>query len=237
MITPEKNDVNIKPLFTWGRETILVDVHGKEIMKAHVRLVGDAELNRARVQALRASAEIRSLLKQDGSDENLAYIPAKNSVENETMKDFIVITRTKDASDKVAKSVDLRFPKEPDSDANLEQQEKYQKEVDEYPKKLNDAINAEMQKVIDKERLVIDAYDEDTLYAEFIKTVINDLCEKQMYSSFKEFCVYFGTYKDSEYRVRLFNSYDEFQNLDPSLKKQLEDSYYSLEVNIENLKK
>jgi hypothetical protein len=237
MITPEKNDVNIKPLFTWGRETVLIDVNGLEILKAYVRLVGDAELNRARVSALRQSAELRFLLKDVNSDEYIAYIPEKDGLEKENIVNFLIINRTRDASDKVVKSIDIKFPKEPDTNSNLEAQENYQKEVDAYPQKINTAINAEMTKIIEQEKATIAAYDEEKLFSEFKKAMINDLCEKQMYRTFKEFCVYFGTYKDENYRVRLFNSFDDFENLDPSLKKQLEDSYNTLEVSIENLKK
>lgn len=55
----ERNDVDIFRLFHWGKEVTIFDKYGNELTNVYMRLVGDAELNLARVFAIRRSAELR----------------------------------------------------------------------------------------------------------------------------------------------------------------------------------
>ena len=51
-LSPERNEIDIKPLFHWFGEQEIVDTQGNTF-RVFIRLVGDAEINRSRVFALR----------------------------------------------------------------------------------------------------------------------------------------------------------------------------------------
>jgi hypothetical protein len=58
-----------------------------------------------------------------------------------------------------------------------------------------------------------------------------------MLNKFKEMSVYLGTYKDSEFKERLFKDFEEFENLPNEIKTQFLDNYSVLEISGEDLKK
>ena len=128
----ERNDVDISQLFMWGKEFEIEGNAGKKA-KVFIRLIGDADLNRARVHALRSSADLRNKLKTKGSDERLAFLPEVGSVERDVLIESISIMNIRDFSQEAVKEVDIPYPIEPDSDAKLEKMEKYQAQVDAYP--------------------------------------------------------------------------------------------------------
>ncbi len=69
----DRNDVNISILFNWGKEFILYDENRKELFKVYLRIIGDSDLNKAKVYALRKSAEMRKKLKS--KKHNLLVVP------------------------------------------------------------------------------------------------------------------------------------------------------------------
>jgi len=58
-ITPEKNDVDISSLFYYRKPVTLIGKDA-EPTTVYMRLVGDAELQRARVKALRDSRNLET---------------------------------------------------------------------------------------------------------------------------------------------------------------------------------
>ena len=70
----EKSDVDLSRLFMWQAEVPVLSSTGEEVTKVHMRVIGDKDLSRARVFSLRESAELRKLLKTDGTDEYIAFI-------------------------------------------------------------------------------------------------------------------------------------------------------------------
>jgi hypothetical protein len=233
----DKNDVNISKLFRWGDEFKILDSSGNELLTVFIRLVGDAEINRARVFALRKSAEIRKKLKDEESDEYFAYIPDKELLEKDTLVEAVILYMTKDVTLDVFNEVRLPLPVEPESDASLEKQEKHQQEIDDYPKRREGLVRERVIEILNSRREELKSRDIDYLYNEFKKLLINKICEDEMLDSFKEMCVYFGSYKDSEYKEQLFKDFDEFDNLPQNIKGQFLDYYATLELSGEDLKK
>lgn len=236
--TVEKNDVDISRLFYYGDKFTIFDINGTTSFTVYIRLVGDAELNQARVFALRCSADMRSKLKDKNSDMHKAYI-----IENydDFSKDDLVLLAANYSSSSIAKEaldlVSVPIPTEPKSDAPLEEQERYQKEVDEYPLKRFAVIREKMDELLAERKEKLLSKTKEEVIKEFESLLIATLCEQEMLTKFKEMCTYFGTYKDSGYKNRLFKSYDEFNNVLPDIKKQFIDSYASLEVSSDELKK
>lgn len=233
----EKNDVEISKLFSWSKESAIVDSSGKLLARIWIRLVGDADLNRSRVFALRKSAELRAKLKDPNSDEHMAFIQSLDTVEKSTLVDAIVSLSLRDMTRDAYREVIIPIPMEPDSDAPLEKQEKYQKEVDEYPKTREDAIRKYLKKRIDKLNKELTNLPDDELQKKYQLHMINELCEQESFKKFKEMCVYFSIYKDKNFKVRMFNSFDEFDNIAPEIKERLLNEYTSLELDTDTLKK
>jgi hypothetical protein len=232
----ERNDILINPLFTWGKEFELVK-DGEVVSKVYMRLVGDADLNRARVYALRKSSVKRSNLKDRNSDENLAFLQEEGILEREKLIALCVLFTSKEITQKAIKEVQVKFPKEPKSDATLEAFEKFQKEIDDFPEKRD----KEYRKFINKEIAALETRlatkSDHELYLLYIELITNELCEEEMLNSFREMCTYCGSYSDPEYKTKFFGSLDDFLNLDSSIKRDFMDAYQSLEIPTEELKK
>jgi len=233
----DKNDVDISKLFRWGNQFKILDSMNNELLDVYIRLVGDAELNRARVYALRKSAELRKKLKDTESDEYFAYIPDKDLIEKDILIENILLYMTRELTLESFNEIKPPLPVEPASDASLEKQEEYQREIDEFPKKREALIRENVVKVLDRRREDLKNRDMDSLYNDFIKLLINQVCEDEMLNKFKEMSVYLGTYKDSEFKERLFKDFEVFENLPNEIKTQFLDNYSVLEISGEDLKK
>ena len=233
----EKNDVNISQLFSWSKESAIADSHGNILTKIWIRLVGDADLNRARVFALRKSAELRAKLKDKNSDESMAFIQDLDIVDKSKIVDVVVGLSLRDFSREAYREVDIPIPVEPDSDASLEKQEKFQKEIDAYPKKREDAIRKYLKKKVDKLTEEYNNLSNEELQKKYESLMINELCEQESFKKFKEMSVYFSIYKDKNFKTRLFKDFDEFDNLAPEIKNKIINEYTSLELDTDTLKK
>jgi hypothetical protein len=233
--TLEKNDVDIKKLFTWGKDVELK--FGDKEIKFYIKIVGDSEVNRARVQALRASGDLRRKLKDLNSDERLAYVVDKESISKAQIIDILLQGYYTQMLGEAGKLVTVEGPEELTEGANLEQQEQYQKDLDEYPTKYEEAIREEVSKIYDREYKRIELIEFDDIYNSYVVTVINNMCEAEMIKIFRELCTYYGSYKDSNCKERLFSTVDEFNNLPAAVKEEFVKVYGTLDLNMEDLKK
>jgi hypothetical protein len=233
----DKNDVDISKLFEWGKEFTIKDRIGNNRLNVFIRLVGDAEINRARVYALRKSAELRKKLKTKDSDERLALIPDLDLVDKGTIVEAIVLFKIRELTQAAIEELPVNFPKEPDSKAGLEEQEQHQEKIDTFPDSRESEIKEFVNKRIDKERDRLKSLKEEELSREYELYLLNSLCEAEMVLRFKEQCVYFGSFKDSKFKKPLFSSFEQFDNLPREIKEQLLSFYEELELSGEDLKK
>lgn len=233
----DRNDVNISKLFGWKGEKPIVDTTGKVILNVYMRLVGDADINIARTLALRDAAKLRSKMSDKNSDEYLAYTVPEDLLDKDTLIILILNLMIKDFSEEAISSIDIPIPTEPDEHASQEEQEEYQKKVDNYPverlKKLNEFVT---EKTKQKEQ-ELKQLPEDKLYALYIKTLTNRLCNNKLTETFQNYCAYAGCYKDNKYKEKFFSNFDEFLNLPPDIKEQIISNYQSLDLSGEELKK
>jgi hypothetical protein len=241
-LDPEKNDVNVMRLFDWGKKFNIVDTNGNLLSSVYIKLVGDADLNRARVYSLRKSAELRKKLKDVSTDERMAYIADKESVSKEWLVSYVLLSKTRNLSSEALKNIYVKYPKEPipdekTGDVPLEEQEKYQLEIDDFDKKLSAEAKKYITKQVNFIQKDLETKDFDTLYSMYTDLVINALCEEEGYFKFREMCLFFGSYKDAKYKIHFFNDIKEVEDLLPELKAQFIEHYLSLELTTEELKK
>lgn len=231
----EKNDVDINPLFAWSKEFEIVTSDGT--YPVFMRVCGDADIGKARVSALRKSAELRKNLKDLNSDERFAYIKEMDELSVESMVSVVIVFSMRDLSEKAKKQVKIKAPKQPRSDASTEAHEKYQKEVDDYPTKYQQAIKKFLEKEVEIMKAKLESLDKETLYTKYVSFMIDELCERDLMKYFREWTAYLSSYKDEGLKTRFFESFDDFANLPSDLKEEFIKQYTLLELSMDNLKK
>src|SRR5574339_958829 len=94
----EKQDVDISKIFQWGRVFEVIDPtkDDESLAFVYMKLLGDADLGRARVYALRKRAELRRKLKDENSDERIAWVRSIDEVTNEDLINLIIIFSGRD---------------------------------------------------------------------------------------------------------------------------------------------
>lgn len=235
-VHPDTSDVNIKPLFQWyGKETIK-DFQGQEF-DVYIRLVGDADLNKARVYALRKSKELRKRIADPNSDEHQAYLPEIEMFDLDSLKQGLILFKRKDLLSEAYKEVRVKHPKEPASDTLLEKQEKYQEELDMWEGKRTAAVSSYIEAKLPKYVVDLDKKDLNTLYKEYTNKVIEQICEMEMLNRFRAACTYYGSFKNEQMTTHFFTTLEEFENLNSEVKAQFLEFYQTLEISADDLKK
>jgi len=87
----EKNDVDLSKLFTWSKEVPIYDTKGELMTRVFIRTIGDADINKARVFALRESSKLRKALRNKGTDEYEAFIGGLDLQNKETLSKSIIL--------------------------------------------------------------------------------------------------------------------------------------------------
>jgi hypothetical protein len=233
----EKGDVDISNLFRWEVEVPIMDGRGEEVAKVYMRLLGDKDVNQARVYGLRASAELRKKLRTKGTDEHVAFISEIPTRDRDAVEAGIKLLRLTDLANIARRNAVVQFPKEPDSEATLEEQEKYQQEVDEFPEKYAELVEEELEKLVKQEDKNLAKMKVADLRNEYTETMIEYVCKQEMDRKFMDQTVFFATYKDREYKKKAFKTFEEYENSSTEVKDQLKTAYNDLELGISELKK
>lgn len=232
----DKNDVDISRLFNWGKEVIIKDEEGIEY-RVFMRLLGDADLNRARTTAIRHSNQLRKELKNVDSDKYLELVPDVSEMSKDDLANLVVISNIPKITRKAMSETDVPLPKEPDSDAELEELEKYQQAVDEYPTLKSEKVQEVVTKETNKLQESTKKMTMEQLKEEYDKAIIKDTCEMEMVRKFQSAQIFYASFSDKNYRKPLFKSLEDFENLRPFVKDQFLQAYSDLELSMDELKK
>jgi hypothetical protein len=233
----DKNDVNVARLFEWKNKFALENEDGLVVGDVYMRLAGDADINRARIFALRESALLRKKLHDPNSDEALALLIDTELAERDKIIQLTLNYEVREATKKAVEQVQLPYPKEPKSNATLEQLEKYQDEIDSYPGRREAKIAEILTAFMEEELARLDKLSDEALFKEYHINAINYICEMIMMQKFREYLVYLCTYVDEDYKEKFFRSFEELDNSRPVVKSQLLDFYSTMEIGGEELKK
>lgn len=237
MAEVEKNDVDISKLFIWGKTYEIVNNAGEVIYTIYMRLLGDADLNRTRVHALRKSQELRKKLRDVNSDERLLYVKDQEEMSKDELVYNVAALSMREINQRAAKEVKVPRPKQPKSDAKLEKLEKYQAELDDYPKKFSEALQKFIKDEVEKLRKALQELSEDELYKMYVRSLIEEFCEQEAFRAYKEMELYLGCYKDPDYTERLWKSFEDFENFDTDMKAEIRAAYDTLDIRMDELKK
>lgn len=233
----EKNDVDISRLFTWGRVFEVVNSDNEIEALVYMRLLGDADANRARVYALRKSAELRKMLLDENNVERLIYIKDPNELERQDLVNYIALFSMREINKQALQEVSVPRPKQPKSNAALSKLEKYQHELDEYPAKLKKALMDFQKKEVEKLKKNLETESTESLYKKYVRTLIDEFCEQEAARAYRDYEVYLGCYKDDNYKERFFSTFEEYDNLDTEIKNSFRAAYDKLSIGMDELKK
>lgn len=234
----DRNDVDITQLFKWNKPVEIVDNFTQTKITVYVRLVGDADMNRARTYGYRQAAVLRKSLRTENSDERIAFLAELEAFQNrEILANAIVLLRMNDIYQEAVSMTQVPEPKEPRANASQEELEDYQTAVDNYPNVFSEAVNVNIGKVKDRQLAELQTENEERLHKLYEKEVIDRLCQEEMIRSYYDMCVYMGTFKDPEFTERVFSSLEEFLNMHTHTIKLLREAYQGLELGTDILKK
>lgn len=233
----EKNDVDINRLFTWGRVFEVVNSENEVEALVYMRLLGDADSNRARVYALRKSAELRKKLWDENDVERLIYIKTLDELERVDIINYIALFSLREINKRSLEEVSIPRPKQPKSNAALSKLEKYQQELDEYPTKLKKALQDFQKKEVEKLKKSLETESTETLYKKYVRTLIDEFCEQEALRAYRDYEIYLGCYKDDNYKEKFFSSFEEYDNLDTEVKQNFRAAYDKLSIGMDELKK
>jgi len=237
MMDIDKNNVDLSQLFKWTSDVVIRDAASTEITTVYMRLVGDEKINRARVFALRESAKLRKSLRTPGTDEYEAFMAEALANTKKDLTVAIGLLNLGTLMREARNDVSVPFPVPPSADASLEEQEKYQAEIDVYPEIYNEKVSERLQEILKREAVELKKLSKAELKEEYEITMISYVCEQHMLRNFQDRCIYFGTFKDEARTQLAFSSWDEYNDSALMVKEQLRDAYAELEMGTEDLKK
>jgi len=238
MRSAEKNDVDITKLFRYKIEVEVKDELTGDSGKFHLRIIGDADLNRARVFGLRKAAQLRKELKDPESETREAYITEFTDVlSGDLLVESILIMKTGEMQREIINMTDVPEPRAPKSDAPQEEHEAFQIEIDAYESKYRKEYGKNARKIEKRERKALEKIEDPALYIIYEGTVIDRMCTEEMTTRYYEMCVYMGTYSDPDYKKSAFSSFEQFDNASAHLKDRLMEQYRYLELGMSELKK
>lgn len=233
----EKNDVDIKKLFEWSDTLTIYDRKGDPVTDFFIKVVGEADWNRARVWALRDSSELRRRLRDEESDERKAYVQERENLDKDVLVEYVLMLSMRDYTNEAIGNVSIPFPKEPKSTATLEQQEIYQAKIDKYAEKREELLREEINTIVKKQRTEFSKMSLKKLHDYYETITINELCKNELNEKFLAYCSYFGTYKTEKMEDLAFTSFEDFANVPRDVKIQIMNKYAALDMDTEQLKK
>ncbi len=234
----DKNDVDVLSLFNWKKPVTIKSEDGKKETTIYMRIVGDNDLQRARVYAFRKSAQLRKKLKTEDTDERIAFLTElENFADKDTLIETIILLSINDYRAEALKNINMPLPVEPRGDATVEDQEKYQEQIDTYPVRFSDAVVEYITKQTEEARVELSEIPFDRLYRRYEKLLIDQLASDELTRSYYAMLVFYSSYADENCKYRLFSDFEEFDNYPTFIKDYLVKEYQKLEVGMDTLKK
>jgi hypothetical protein len=227
---------NLSKLFKWSKKVDIRDSSDNIVATVFMRLIGDADFNEAREQALASSKKLRRDLK---NPQSLAYTGAFADIEfvdKDDMINNVIISEMNVYRDEATKLFPEKDLPEPPETSDLESQEEYQDKVKTIRDERVKSISEHMDKRFEERRVELEKETLEVLKKDYIRAVINNRANQEFMDTFQDYCVFKATYSDEAMKKPEFSSFDEFVNCAPQVKDQLIRAYLTLEISGEELK-
>ncbi len=234
----EKNDVDISALFKWGKPVTLEDKMTKQSITVYLRLVGDAELGRAKTYGYRQAARLRKSLRTPDTDERDAFLAELTDYDDvDLLVQTVILLELPAMYRDSSKEAFLKEPQEPPDGEDQEAWEIYQENVDTYEDRHMKAVEEMVNKATEKRKKELKKLPEEEVYKLYEGGIINRLCEEDLNKAYYDQCVYFGTYSDEKHTKKVFKNFEAYENVATEVKTALHNAYKDLEIGVDFLKK
>ena len=227
----------IDELFRWRGKIEITGSEGEIVETLYQRVIGDADIQKARLEALKASKLLRKALKDIDSDEYLVNIPFEDDYTQEELTTLIIFSKYSSFRQNAELRVNETRVKEPKSDATLEEQEEYITKIEEAKQTYEESVNEEIKRQGEKLEEELKGNTVLELFNMYKKEHIDIACRIRMIEVFDEFATLFGTYSDEKLKNRRFENIEDFRDLSPRVKSRLMDNYKKIELNLTEVKK
>lgn len=226
----------INKLFAWTKTTDLKNQAGETVIQIYQRLVGDSDVQKARLFALRNSRELRLKFRDTTSDEYVALVTPVDDLDHDAILTLLLV----DSVDGVKQEIDKTFyfpePTEPDEYASNAEHEDYAHRWTAWEDERNLAYNKLLVEKMDALKVKLEELDDEELHRRAKVMRIEALCDQELKSKFVEMCVVLGTYADANYQKHLFATYHDFAIQPDTLRSQVLAGYAELEMSTIGLK-
>lgn len=228
---------DLEDLFKWNTSVDIKDKDGKVLLTLYLRLVGDVDYSQAQRYALLSSRKLRKELKNKDSIEYQSTFLDLNEKSKEDLIIGTLIAEVPNFRDAVL----LEIGSDDIEDAvkgtkSLEEREEQQEAEEQAPLERVEKVRAKMEEKSEERRAELNKMSIDDLKKVFVDSTINFKCLEEFTNVFRDYCVFAGTYKDSKFKELAFSDFDSFRNISSTLKKQITDAYFKLEISGEQLK-
>ena len=235
---------NLENLFRWSHKLVINNKAGEpaesKAGKGYVvyqRIIGDNELSIARKMALKASRELRRNLRDVDSPEHAALVPTYEDLNDKELKNAILLASAQKLRQEAIRTAGLpKRPKEIGVDATLEQQEEYEVAVETFETEILELRSKKMTEIADRELKALEGRERDELVMNFVDSMIEGLCSREMLETFNAWCTFYGTYSTKTFKTREFSSFANFSSCVPLVKDQLLSGYIRLDMSGDELK-
>ena len=232
-----KND--LINLFRWHTKVDIKDRDGKSAATLYIRLVGDVDYNQAQQYGLVASRKLRKLLRDENSAAHQSLFLDIDERTNEDLLFSVLLVEMHNFRDAAVADLtdtifDIALPES--DDETLEGRENRQEAEENLATEKAEKLRAKMEEKSNERRTVLEKLSIEELRKIFIDSSIGYRCLDEFNTTFREYCIFNGTYNDSKFTARAFLDFDEFRNISPTLKGQLVNAYLQLELSGEQLK-
>lgn len=229
-----KND--LVNLFKWHTKVDIKDRDGSVATTMYVRLVGDVDYNQAQQNGLVASRKLRKLLRNTTSADYQALFLDIDERKKTDLVFGILLAEISNFRDAAVTELgdDIFDTKLPDD--TLEDREKQQEAEENFVQEKTDKLRAKMEEKSLERKVELEKLAIGELRTIFVEASTNYRCLEEFGVVFKDYCIFVGTYVDSNFKNKVFSDFSEFRNASPNLKRQLTDAYLKLEISGEQLK-
>lgn len=230
----------LSELFRWKTKIELKDVFDRPMLDGekpwvlYLRIVGDNDLSEARNEALKRSRVLRSKLRDFESSEYIANFVGMDSLTKDEMINAIIVSEISDYRDEGLSSIKEEIIPELPDEATLEQQEEYQHKIEEKETKPNEKLLKFIENKGEQRRKELS--EKEDLKKMYVDAIINIRCSEEFLDTFRNYCIYKGTYEDEKYKKLAFDSFEDYLSCASQLKNTISQAYVKLELGIDALK-
>lgn len=219
----------LQKLFKWKKH---IQYEGIDF---YIRIVGDQVVDDVRQAAILESRKARRSLRDMNSDLYLLHLDPMKDLEDDELQTAIVLMAARDVFRNYIATTPKRIVPALGSNPSLEDQERYQQELEDRDKEYLEGIEVYTEQWREKFVTTLEGMSRQRLEQMYTRYRTDRVCEDVFNSYFEDALVAASVYSDEEYKTRTFTR-EEFLQLPNDVKMVFKDAYKSINIESDDLK-